>query len=95
MNLYLVVQEGVYRHDIRGVYTSAARAETAARRAAREDEDDYHQYCVYNTTANEYVTDVGPEEGAPSFRGERPPPKPGPTAADITAALRGLERESK
>ncbi len=88
MIVHLVVQEGVYRHDICGVYSSAELAEEAAQRAAREDEDDYHSYEIYETALDQYVNDVYPTPGAPSFRGERPPAKPGPTAADITDFLK-------
>ncbi len=56
--IYLVVQSGVYRHDIRGVYTSVGAAEAAAKRAAEEDSDSYHDYEVYEATPDVYVEDV-------------------------------------
>lgn len=64
--IYLVVQQGVYRHDIRGVYTSSDKARKAARRAATEDKDSYHEYDVYEATPDEYVEDVRSVPGVPS-----------------------------
>jgi len=66
--VYLVVQQGVYRHDIRGVYTTAEAATVAARRAAAEDRDDYHDYTVYETTLDQYVEDVDTTPGIPEFK---------------------------
>ena len=56
--IYLVIKVGVYRHGIRGVYTTIEGARTAAKRAASEDEDSYHEYEVHETYPNEYVQDV-------------------------------------
>lgn len=56
--VYIVVQMGVYRHDIRGVYSTAGRAESAAKRAAREDSDSYHEYEVWETVLDDYVCDA-------------------------------------
>jgi len=56
--VYLVIQQGVYRHDIRGVYTGKDRAIKAAERSAAEDRDDYHAYEVHETDLDQYVEDV-------------------------------------
>ncbi len=71
-SVYLVVQVGVYRHDIRGVYTSVEAAVAAAKRAATEDRDSYHDYEVYEATPNEYVDDVRPAPGVPAFAKDHP-----------------------
>ncbi len=65
--VYLVVQQGIYRHDIRGVYTSVEAAVVAAKRAAAEDRDNYHEYEVYQTVLDQYVDDVTAADGDPSF----------------------------
>lgn len=68
--LYLVIQIGVYRHDIRGIYTSEAAAAAAAKRAATEDRDSYHDYQVHEATLDEYVDDVRPI--GPVFEKDKP-----------------------
>lgn len=71
MNMvYLVVQEGVYRHDIRGVYSSVELAEKAARRAAAEDSDSYHCYSVYASKLDEYAEDVAETAVVPQRKAE-------------------------
>ncbi len=67
MIVYLVVQQGVYRHDIRGVYTSPDAAVAAAKRAAADDSDSYHDYTVYEATLDEYVEDVLTTPGVRAF----------------------------
>jgi len=45
--VFVVVQEGVYRHDIHGPFTTFAEAVTMANEIARADNDNYHWYRVY------------------------------------------------
>jgi len=70
--VYLVVQQGVYRHDIRGVYTSLDAAKVAAKRAAVEDQDSYHDYEVHETTLGEYVEDVRRSPSVPYYSKDHP-----------------------
>ena len=70
--VYLVVQQGVYRHDIRGVYTSVDAAKVAAKRAATEDRDSYHEYEVYEATPDEYVEDVRRVPDVPAYSKDHP-----------------------
>lgn len=44
--LFVVTQEGVYRHSIIGVFSRQDLAEAAANAAAASDKDDYHRYEV-------------------------------------------------
>ena len=55
--VYVVIQEGFYRHDIRGVYSDLKLAKVAARRAADDDTDSYHTYVVYEAQLDAYVDD--------------------------------------
>jgi len=45
-NLYVVTQEGVYRHGIFGVFTDKNKAIALAYKLAETDSDDYHEYLV-------------------------------------------------
>lgn len=44
--LYIVIQEGVYRHSIFGVFSKREPAIRLARELAREDYDGWHSYTV-------------------------------------------------
>jgi hypothetical protein len=68
MTVYLVIQNGVYRHDVRGVYTTKENAENAARRSAAEDRDAYHSYAVFEAELDAYVEDVKAADDLPGFR---------------------------
>ena len=46
MDIYIVVQEGVYRHGIFGVYTERDDAIALAKELAETDNDGYHTYEV-------------------------------------------------
>ena len=61
--IYLVIQEGVYRHDVRGVYSTLEKATDAAEKAAAEDDDSYHEYVVCETELDTYVEDVDEVDG--------------------------------
>lgn len=51
-DLFIVTKEGIYRHDIVGVYESEALAREAAERSVRAEPDDYHDFYVIATTLN-------------------------------------------
>jgi hypothetical protein len=57
MTVYLVIQEGIYRHDIRGVFSSLEAARERARQCAAEDCDDYHAYVVSSMRLDEGAED--------------------------------------
>jgi hypothetical protein len=44
---YIVVQEAVYHHGIAGPFDTLEDAVAFADRAASDDYDDHHRYCVY------------------------------------------------
>lgn len=46
LEAYIVTREGVYRHEIIGVFTSHNLANAGAMRAIQVDEDSYHRYIV-------------------------------------------------
>lgn len=67
--MWIVVQEGVYRHNILGLYDSLGGAEDRAREASmtfsggfsRNGEDDgYHTYEVMSLPINESIDDATP-----------------------------------
>lgn len=63
MKFYVIVQEGVYRHSIFGVYSKRELAISESERLASEDFDSYHDYMVY-----EFERDVTrPWAGAADF----------------------------
>ena len=59
MKLYAVFQEGVYRHECGGIFTTEAKALATAKKLATGDRDSYHEYAVVPFCADEetHVTD--------------------------------------
>lgn len=56
---YIVTQEGVYRHCIKGVYDTIEAAKSCALDCASDYEDDgYHSYDVSSLNLNEACEDV-------------------------------------
>lgn len=56
MKLFLVTRDGVYRHEVLGVYSSR---EAAVERAKQSSNDDgYHEYTVSKTRLDVPVEDV-------------------------------------
>ena len=51
MIIYIVTEEGVYRHRILGVFDSQEQAEARALEIARQ-EDGWHSYVVWQTETN-------------------------------------------
>lgn len=45
-DIFVVTQDGVYRHDIFGIFTDKDRAIELANELARTDGDNYHSYTV-------------------------------------------------
>lgn len=46
MIVYLVIQDGVYRHGIAGIFATLDEAKAAADKCAAYDRDHYHDYDV-------------------------------------------------
>jgi hypothetical protein len=59
MILYIVTEEGVYRHRIMGVYLLQQAAEVRAHKVCSE-EDGYHTYLVSKVECDEAVEDIEP-----------------------------------
>lgn len=57
MRLYAVSKEGVYRHEIVGIYDNAEVAIERGVEAAREEYDDYHHFDVLEFDLNVPVHD--------------------------------------
>lgn len=60
LELFVVIQQGVYRHDM-GVFVQEDEAIAAARKCAREDRDSYHDWEVYRTK-NNWVKQIDPND---------------------------------
>lgn len=58
VKLYVVTREGVYRHEIVGVYDRQDIALEAAKTAIAEEDDDYHDFNVGECTLGCAITDV-------------------------------------
>ena len=46
MKIYVITREGVYRHEILGLYHDSKEAEKRAYGAIAAEPDGYHQVCV-------------------------------------------------
>ena len=58
MKLYIITQEGVYRHSVRGIFLSLAKAMEAGKACAEDPKcDGYHTYDV-----NEGESDIPLED---------------------------------
>ena len=57
MNIYAVIKNGVYRHEISGVYESYELAEKRAIEVCSNEEDDYHDFLILKFGLNVDVED--------------------------------------
>jgi len=57
--VYIVTQEGNYRHDILGVYSSMSLARAAAVKAIDAETDDYHDYEISRAKIDELCVAEG------------------------------------
>ena len=57
-SLYVVTREGVYRHEILGIYTKSPNALAAAKAAAGKENDNYHDIVVSKCKVDEVIEDV-------------------------------------
>lgn len=58
MKVYIIVQAGVYRHDIQGCYDNQPAAEARAQELASTDIDSHHEYVVGWLEMNEPAADM-------------------------------------
>lgn len=56
-SLFTVTREGVYRHEILGVFDKAESARKVARAAFEKEADDYHGFDVYKFIVNKELED--------------------------------------
>lgn len=54
MKVYTIIQQGVYRHTLGGVFDTLDAAVAAADDIAMKDRDNYHSYDVHEWTLNEH-----------------------------------------
>lgn len=54
---YVVLKEGVYRHEIVGVFTKQVLAEKCACDRIKIEHDDYHTFPVYKCAMNQPIKD--------------------------------------
>jgi hypothetical protein len=55
--IWVVFQEGVYRHLCGGIFTTKSKAEAAALKLASQDRDSYHEWHVVPFEIDVMVTD--------------------------------------
>ena len=58
MNVYTVYKQGVYRHEILGVFDTLENARKRAFVAALGENDGYHDFMVAQSNLNDYVDDL-------------------------------------
>lgn len=58
MSLFVVTVEGVYRHEIIGIYDAVEKADTRALEYIKAERDDYHDVSVHKCNINTPVDDV-------------------------------------
>lgn len=58
MNMFIVYADGVYRHQIVGIFSSVELAKIAAVNEALKEYDGYHKFVVAESRLDEYVEDV-------------------------------------
>ena len=74
MELFVVTQEGVYRHAIVGIFTDVSDAMNAAKKSIQAEPDDHHSYDVSRCLSGGLISDVEPvatvirEKGVVSIR---------------------------
>lgn len=60
MNIYTVYMQGVYRHQILGVFDTLENARKRAFLGAMEEADGYHDFVVALCSLNEHLDDLKP-----------------------------------
>ena len=63
MKVYIVFMEGIYRHDMRGVYADFFSAVDRALECCREEGDGYHSWAVAVSTVGVAMEDSRYEIG--------------------------------
>ncbi len=58
--IYVVTREGVYRHEILGIFDKRHLAELAADEISQSEGDDYHYITVNEAPINQKIEDVDP-----------------------------------
>lgn len=58
MKLFVVIQRGVYRHGIVGVFDDLELAISNAKRACKEESDNYHNFEIVALETNSYKEEV-------------------------------------
>lgn len=55
--LFIVTKEGVFRHEIIGIFDETESAWLAAERMINEETDDYHRAFISTAKINEFLVD--------------------------------------
>lgn len=62
MNIFVVIESAIYRHDVIGVFSSEENAISAGKQAARNSRDDHHRYevvtCILDSPGETPVCDI-------------------------------------
>ena len=56
--IYIVIEEGVYRHDIKGVYLKESDAVNRAIEVIKQRKDGYHRYTVLKCVVGKPIDDA-------------------------------------
>ena len=54
-SVYVVTREGVYRHEIMGIFANPSDAERCALRCLKEEIDDYHRFWILRLPLNKDI----------------------------------------
>lgn len=55
--LYVVTREGIYRHEIVGIYDTKTKAKNRAISVCKAEQDDYHRFYIMVCKYNEPIED--------------------------------------
>jgi hypothetical protein len=56
--VFVVTREGVYRHEVLGIYRDSVDAGSRALQCANEEKDGYHEYVVWFAKVDEAMQDM-------------------------------------
>jgi hypothetical protein len=58
MKLFIVTTEGVYRHEILGVFSNVEKARKCAENASEQESDGYHEFHIGIADLDKNITDI-------------------------------------
>jgi len=58
MEVFVVIREGVYRHEIVGIFSDFIKAKDIAKETIENEEDDYHKFLVGKCEIDKVIEDI-------------------------------------